>query len=95
MMCFDISQYVLPTRTDSNNGLKDIVGWLDENVGKWDQSIYNRTSNIVREGAGWQIRTHRNGLDCTEDDPGYAVITWHAYIDDSEKATLFALKWIK
>jgi len=91
---FDISQYVIPTRRDSNNGLRDLVEWLDENVGKWDEFVYNRTSNIVREGQGWSIRTLKNGKE-TSDGEGYTVISWHCSIEDPQKAMLFALKWIK
>jgi hypothetical protein len=90
---FDVSRYVIPTRRDSNHGLSDMVEWLDEYVGEWDKNVYNRTSNIVREGRGWDIRTLKNGKE-TEDKQQYAVISWHCRIEDEQKATLFALKWI-
>lgn len=94
MQVVDVTQYVVPTRADPENGLSDIVAWLDDNVGKWDRNIFNRTSHIVREGVGWSIRTRRNGKDVDDNNPsGYAVITWHVYIEDDEKATLFVLKW--
>lgn len=93
MQILDISRYAKPTRTDPNNGLSDIVQWLNDNVGKWDGYILNRTSPTVREGKGWSIRTHRNGKGFDDNPSGYAVITWHVYIEDDEKATLFALRW--
>ena len=94
MQVIDITKYVVPTRTDPDNGLSGIVTWLNDNVGEWDGHILNRTSYIVREGAGWSIRTRRNGKDVDDNNPsGYAVITWHVHIKDDEKATLFALRW--
>ena len=91
---FDVSCYVIPTRRDSNHGLRDLVEWLNENVGEWDEFVHGRTDNIVREGAGWSIRTLKNGRE-TSDGEGYTVISWHCSIEDEHKATLFALKWIK
>jgi hypothetical protein len=91
---FNVSRYVIPTRRDSNNGLSDLVEWLDANVGEWDKNVYNRTSNIVREGQGWTIRTLKNGKE-TSDGEGYSVISWHAHIEDPQKAIMFALKWVK
>jgi hypothetical protein len=91
---FNVSQYVIPTRRDSDHGLESLIQWLDEYVGEWDKCVYNRTSNVVREGKGWIIKTLKNGKETAEGD-GYAVISWHVYIEDPQKATLFALKWIK
>ena len=96
MTDFDVSEYVTPTRTDPNNGIIGIVSWLNDNVGKWDNCIYPNSSNVVSSGAGWSIRTRRNGKEVDDDNPsGYAVVTWHTHIDDDQKATMFALKWIK
>ena len=94
MTAFDVSSYVIPTRRDSNHGLRDLVEWLNENVGEWDEFVYNRTSNVVREGQGWSIRTLKI-KDVTPCGLGFNVISWHCSIEDEQKATLIALKWIK
>lgn len=94
MFEFDVSRYVIPTRRDSNNGLTELVEWLDENVGEWDKCLHGRTSNVVREGNGWSIRTLKNGQE-TSDGEGYTVISWHAHIEDEQKAILFTLRWVK
>jgi hypothetical protein len=94
MFEFDVSCYVIPSRRDPDFGLVDITDWLHKYVGVQDPDVTGLTRPVVRKGVGWEIRSRKNGKE-TSDGEGYAVITWHALIEDEKKAMLFALKWIK
>ena len=90
----NVSRYVLPTIRSDDQGLIDLVEWLNDNIGEWDKCVYNRTSPLVRNGVGWSIHT-RKTKDETAGGLGCNIISWYINIDDEKSATLFALRWIK
>lgn len=90
MQTFDVSKHVHPTRTNPSAGLDELIQWLNDNVGLRD----NSTGIFAMHGQGWAITKLFNGRQ-TSDGEGYSVVTWHANIEDDQKATMFALKWIK
>ena len=90
----NVSRYVMPGIRSGDQGLIELVDWLNDNIGEWDKCVYSRTGGIVREGVGWVINT-RKTKDNTPGGIGFNVISWYINIEDERLATLFALRWIK
>jgi hypothetical protein len=101
MIRFDVSDIVLQSdniyeRHIPKQGWKELVKWLDANIGGVINGdvIRHWTDGTVIEGRGWCVEcittTEKDGAN---DD--MQIISWDLCIEDEAKATLYALRWVK
>jgi hypothetical protein len=66
-------------------GVDELIGWLDENVG-YHYPVYCEDP-IVKVGDGWEIRTERQVV------PEGVASRWVLDITDEQKFMLYCLRW--
>lgn len=94
---FDISRYVFSDKVDGDGWDKSgtfdqMLKWVYKNIGKQTEKN-GLTSFVMRKGHGWEIQT-RKWRDIGERPSSFNMIGWYMCIEDEQKATLFALKWV-
>ncbi len=104
MPVFDVTHIVSHSESVWDRGdyrsknIKAMVDWLTENVGDFygHGDDYTRSDNekqgtsVLYIGSGWQMEQDWKG-----DPNGYVELWWQVDITDEQKATLFALKWMR
>ena len=88
-MMFTYDQY--PHRGRKYATFENMMEWVETHIGPMIERN-GFTSDIMRKGAGWEIRTIKRGSQGRE---RFKVISWRICIDDENLATMFALKWIE
>ena len=85
-----------PFASEMDEVYENVLSWLGENIGPLikQNGMFNE---VFYEGTGWKIihRTDKRTLDSSKPDSNIKVIGWYLQIEDEQKATMFALKWIK
>ena len=93
-MIIDISEQVLArlqyrdrSKSPTVNTKKQMISWLEENVGAYYREVEQEHSRAY-VGAGWEWGTRSERVD------DRFQTTWFVKIDDEAAATMFRLKFL-
>lgn len=85
-----------PARRKKYESFETMMAWIEENIGPQTEKN-GFTSEVVRKGKGWEMRSKKTGKEVPASSAikPVRVISWYMHIEDPQLATMFALKFTK